>query len=72
LRCSANNVRLAPNAAWVLVARLSDRLGKRVRDAARDALVANQTPQAQRAQPMACGNRSIPSAPSPDRSRLSC
>jgi MFS family permease len=35
---------LAPTASWVLVARLSDRIGKGVRGAPRDALVADLTP----------------------------
>lgn len=39
---------LAPNPAWVLIARFSDRLGKGIRGAPRDALVADLTPQAQR------------------------
>lgn len=39
---------IAPNAGWVLAARFSDRLGKGIRGAPRDALVADLTPQAQR------------------------
>jgi len=36
---------LAPNPGWILAARLIDRLGKGVRDAPRDALIADLTPE---------------------------
>lgn len=39
---------IAPSAGWVLAARFSDRLGKGIRGAPRDALVADLTPQPQR------------------------
>ncbi|GGO87393.1 MFS transporter [Marinobacterium nitratireducens] len=39
---------LAPNAAWVFAARFIDRLGKGIRGAPRDALIADITPAAQR------------------------
>ena len=39
---------IAPSAGWVLAARFSDRLGKGIRGAPRDALVADLTPQTQR------------------------
>lgn len=39
---------IAPSAGWVLAARFTDRLGKGIRGAPRDALVADLTPQPQR------------------------
>ncbi|MGD1035798.1 MAG: MFS transporter [Roseiarcus sp.] len=39
---------LAPNAGWIMAARFIDRMGKGVRDAPRDALIADLTPQAVR------------------------
>jgi len=39
---------LAPNAGWIMAARLIDRIGKGVRDAPRDALIADLTPEAVR------------------------
>jgi len=39
---------LAPNAAWVFTARFVDRLGKGIRGAPRDALIADITPESQR------------------------
>jgi MFS family permease len=39
---------LAPTASWILSARLMDRVGKGVRDAPRDALIADITPSADR------------------------
>jgi MFS family permease len=39
---------LAPSIAWVFAARLTDRIGKGIRGAPRDALVADVTPPAQR------------------------
>ena len=55
---------LAPNIGWVVGARFVDRVGKGIRGAPRDALIADLTPQGlARHEPTACASRSTPSAP---------
>jgi len=52
---------LALSVQWVFVARFMDRIGKGIRGAPRDALIADLTPPEIRARHTDCGNRSIPS-----------
>ena len=50
---------LAATINWVFVARFVDRVGKGIRGAPRDALVADITPAQSAARPMDCAKRSI-------------
>ena len=59
---------LAPTLAWVVGARFADRVGKGIRGAPRDALIADLTPRRMRGAASACGRRSTRSA----RSRARC
>jgi len=56
---------LASTPSLVLVARFSDRIGKGIRGAPRDALVSELAPPALRGAAMGCASRWTPSAPSP-------
>ena len=54
---------LAPTLGWIVGARFADRVGKGIRGAPRDALIADITPPASRAaRASACARRSTPSA----------
>jgi MFS family permease len=53
---------LAGSTATVFLARFVDRIGKGIRGAPRDALIADCTTPGQRGRRTVCGNRSIPSA----------
>jgi MFS family permease len=54
---------LARSITWVLVARFVDRVGKGIRGAPRDALIADITRPGRVEPPTGCVRRSIPSAP---------
>ena len=56
---------LAETASSILAARTIDRIGKGIRDAPRDALLADVTPSEIRGSGLVSGQRSIRSAPSP-------
>ena len=58
---------LAPSVGWVFAARLADRVGKGIRGAPRDALIADITPPHLRGAASACARRSTRSARSRDR-----
>jgi len=58
---------IAPTPSWVLVARFSDRVGKGIRGAPRDALVGILLHPNCGVRPMAFGSRSTPSVRSPAR-----
>jgi len=60
---------LATTIGWVFSARFIDRIGKGIRGAPRDALVADITPSHQRGPPTASGRRWIPRERSWGRSR---
>ena len=62
---------LAPSVGWLVAARFVDRVGKGIRGAPRDALIADISPAGPRGASFGCGSRSIPSALSSGRSRRS-
>ena len=63
---------LAASVGTVLAARFVDRVGKGIRGAPRDALIADVTPPDIREQHTDCGRRSTVWAPSPGRCSPSC
>src|SRR6478752_5048153 len=63
---------LAPSLAFVVAGRFADRVGKGIRGAPRDALVADLTPARWRGGPFELGRRSTASARSRDRCWPSC
>ena len=63
---------LAPSVGWLVAARFIDRVGKGIRGAPRDALVADIARRICAARASACGSRSTPSAPFSARCSRSC
>ena len=60
--------RWRPRLGWLFAARFIDRIGKGIRGAPRDALIADITPPSCAGQASGCASRSTPSAPSSGRS----